>query len=395
MADTSELLVALLQQDVVSVPQALLALKRQKKRPEVALWRLVAELKDVDSEGIYAMAAELQEYASVHVTSAKPSDDLIEAVRGLFPPHVGKRMLEIGLLPYDFVMNAQQKQHTLVFVSQDPSHPEIRDFLEGLGVEVELRFASGSLISDRLRRALKTAADPEAQQENAAQQTQAQHLQQRNAAKNVQARAAANEREAESVQEEEEREATSFESEPIDPIRDPSPGITSDDLRKLLGTEAEAEKDVLVDEEENDTGLSTYSGDGYSDDNVSLEPPASDIPDDEQAVDDEASEQEPPDGEPALGRTEWTGGDGASDGPGESPDDKDEAPPPNLDAIKSKDRVVAMLLRKQIIVPEDVQRAQARQKKEGLKDALWRVIAGVSGVDRDTLVRPIQTFSKR
>ena len=370
-----KIVVALLQEDVISVPQALLALQRQKKRTDTALWRLIAEMKDVDSEVVFSHAAQLQGFETAHITAARPSDELIEAVRGLFAPHVGKQMQEMGLLPFDFVMDAQQKRHTLVFASNDPGSPDIQAFIEGLGAEVELRFAPASLIADRLRRTQHAATDSaeerESEEARLRKEAAARELEQRTA----EARRLAKEHQAD--------EPVSHDDEPVH-VDDQTPGLTSDDLRKLLGTEAQPEEEVLVDEGLDGNTPHTFNGDGFSEDHppedehtTDLEPPR--IQEDGAAGD-----------APELQLTDWTGGKqngNGKDGDRKEPPADDKAPqePVNIDAIKSKDRVVAMLLKKSIITPAQVEHAQRRQKKERIKDALWRTIASESGADRDAI----------
>ncbi|HET6569470.1 MAG TPA: GspE/PulE family protein, partial [Rhodothermales bacterium] len=61
------------------------------------------------------------------------------------------------------------------------------------------------------------------------------------------------------------------------------------------------------------------------------------------------------------------------------------AEPINLDAIKSKDRVVAMLLRKEIVTAKQVQDAQQLLKTQKSKETLWRMLTQVGGVDREAV----------
>ncbi len=52
---------------------------------------------------------------------------------------------------------------------------------------------------------------------------------------------------------------------------------------------------------------------------------------------------------------------------------------------QARDRVVAMLLRKQIVHPDQVDAAHEASKAEGSKEALWRAISNLDGVDRDAI----------
>src|SRR5690606_17928713 len=68
----------------------------------------------------------------------------------------------------------------------------------------------------------------------------------------------------------------------------------------------------------------------------------------------------------------------------EEPDDELDS---DLDEIKSKDRVVAILLRKKQVQPIHVKRAFKKQKEDRIKDSLWRVLARINGVDREAIFR--------
>ncbi|HEX7071211.1 MAG TPA: hypothetical protein VF190_10410, partial [Rhodothermales bacterium] len=361
-----KIVVALLQEDVISVPQALLALQRQKRRTDTALWRIVAEMKDVDSEVVFAHAAKLQGFETAHITPARPSDELIEAVQGLFAPHVARAMTEMGLLPYDFVLDAQQKRHTLVFACNDPGSADVRAFIDGLGAEVELRFAPTSVIAERMQRKARHAHDAEAAREEEI------HLRDE-AARELERKA----EEASRISARRAEEAQAEWHEEADGSDDDRPTLSSDDLRKLLGTQPAPDHEVLVDQSTGHNPPTTFNGDGYSD----QLPPS----DPEQPADEPPRLQE--DGHagdaPELRLTDWTGG--QDNGKHPQPEEAASAEPVNLDSIRSKDRVVAMLLKKSIIVPDQVERAQRKQKKEKLKEPLWRLIAMESGADRDAI----------
>ena len=57
----------------------------------------------------------------------------------------------------------------------------------------------------------------------------------------------------------------------------------------------------------------------------------------------------------------------------------------DLDKIRAKDRVVAMLLRKDIVSPREIKRAQQKQQQEELKEPLWRVLTLIDDVNRTAI----------
>ena len=57
----------------------------------------------------------------------------------------------------------------------------------------------------------------------------------------------------------------------------------------------------------------------------------------------------------------------------------------DLDSIKTKDRVVGLLLRKQVVTMSQVYEAQKIKERESLKEALWRILVDLNGVDKDAI----------
>ena len=71
----------------------------------------------------------------------------------------------------------------------------------------------------------------------------------------------------------------------------------------------------------------------------------------------------------------------------EQPAQEREEPPPkvpnvDLEKITSRDRVVAMLLKQNIVEPDEVKIAYARQQKEKSKEPVWRMLATTSNTSR-------------
>ncbi|HMB92425.1 MAG TPA: ATPase, T2SS/T4P/T4SS family [Rhodothermales bacterium] len=75
----------------------------------------------------------------------------------------------------------------------------------------------------------------------------------------------------------------------------------------------------------------------------------------------------------------------------DAPKEPEKAEPapkiPNVDLekITSRDRVVAMLLKKNIVEPDEVKIAYARQQKEKSKDPVWRMLATTSNASRQQI----------
>ena len=55
------------------------------------------------------------------------------------------------------------------------------------------------------------------------------------------------------------------------------------------------------------------------------------------------------------------------------------------ESFKTKDRVVGLLLKKQVVTMGQVYEAQKIKEREGQKEALWRILAEMNGVDNDAI----------
>ena len=57
----------------------------------------------------------------------------------------------------------------------------------------------------------------------------------------------------------------------------------------------------------------------------------------------------------------------------------------DLDSLRTKDRVVGLLLKKQVITMSQVYEAQKIKEREGLKETLWRILVEMNGVEKDAI----------
>ena len=56
-----------------------------------------------------------------------------------------------------------------------------------------------------------------------------------------------------------------------------------------------------------------------------------------------------------------------------------------LEALRSKDRVVSILLKRQLVTMSQVYEAQKIKEREDLKETLWRILVDMNGVNRDAI----------
>ncbi|HET6569396.1 MAG TPA: hypothetical protein VFG50_15620, partial [Rhodothermales bacterium] len=168
-----KVVVALLKDELVDVPQALLALNKHQQQSDSVLWRVLADAPDVDRNAVFAAAAQVGGYAGVDLSGDAPSTELVAAVLGLFPPAVGAEMFRMGLLPYAFAVDPNSQKHTLTLATHDPSHPEVTAFVRKLPVKVELRYAPAGEVR---RHAQRLQASGGAEQAPAHVEQTAEHV---------------------------------------------------------------------------------------------------------------------------------------------------------------------------------------------------------------------------
>ena len=368
----------LLQEGIVSMPQALMAVRRQTGEPTQELWRTLLDMPGIDRDAIFAEAARVQGFNAAHLSPKKPTADLVEAVRGLFPPAVADEMPRLSLLPYEFVMDPATRSHKLVFATHDPSNPRVREFTAGLGLEVELRYAPEAAIAERLgaaASALQKAAEDKAAEDKAARAAAAQAAAQAAAAQAA-AKPPAPKPPAPAALENPwaEHAGDGAAEEPTPEVR-PRPalspsGLTFNDLARLVDAAA-PEQGVAVEA----APPVARTGDEQADKGADRSGHAEHTGSEESAADAEAGGPPPPADAPPAD-------------PGLPPEPETDPEPPDpalLESIQAKDRVVAMLLRKQIVTAQQVKDAQGRQTKDRGKEALWRILVEASGVDKEAV----------
>ncbi len=370
----------LLQEDLISMPQALIALRQQKHQPGAALWRVLAGMTGIDRDAVFAEAAGVQGFETAHISEMKPSGELVEAVQGLFAPAIGEEMFRLSLLPYEFALDPATRHHTLVFATHDPSHPAIAAFIRKLNLHVELRYASESVVMDRINRVLRKEAElPEQQAAEASTGGKKQQEKQQEPPPVAREKTLQREQEAEAELDFDLAAEGFFEpgQSPLQPG-----GLSYEDLLRAIQTDVQPGEDVLIEDRIEPARPEVMGGDGQIDLTTGYAGA--------ERGEAEAPEKGGASGDPpALQRTDWTGNPGSGDPPPD-PKEKKQDPPANIDLAaleqaRSKDRVVAMLLRKEIVAPEQVIEAQQKQKKENAKEALWRVLAQLPDIDREAV----------
>ncbi len=287
------------------------------------VWRVLLTMDGVDRAKTYEIAARVQGYPLAEL-GAHPKDEFVQAVLGLMTPDVLERVARLGLLPYRFGFDAQTRAQRLVLATHDPSDAEVIETVRMLGGNVELCYADEREVRRRLDRAMRPMGDGSPSGSAAEVSINANRL----PGETASARST---------------DAPSGTVQPA-PRRTPvpapdAPPTPSWEKVKPSGSAASFEASAPA----------------------PLPQPPPDVP----------SLQATP---PITPPPEFSGDGAASAAPSAVPS-----------PTHARDRVVAMLLRKQIVHPDQVDAAHEALKADGSKEALWRAISKLDGVDRDAI----------
>ena len=117
------------------------------------LWRLLTLIPGLDSELILAEAARVFKIEQVSLSSRVVLPMLQNLVNHV-PKSLWDRMMALRLLPLNETEQRSKHRKKLVFVSHDPTHPEVIELLGEMGiVSFELRYAPEHEIVDMMARA--------------------------------------------------------------------------------------------------------------------------------------------------------------------------------------------------------------------------------------------------
>ncbi len=119
------------------------ALWQQEYRGDLktSLWRLLTLVPELDREMILAEAARVYGIEEVCLSSRAILPVLKNLAKHV-PAPVWEKMMALRVLPLTETVQKYSHRKQLVFVSHDPTHPEVKDLLEELGVDAfELRYA--------------------------------------------------------------------------------------------------------------------------------------------------------------------------------------------------------------------------------------------------------------
>ena len=419
-----KVVIALLRRGVIEMEQVAQAIKRRKEafaeagedaeRPP--LWRILTGVEGVDRDAVFEEAARFHGYEAADITKEKPTTVFLQTVFNVFPPPVRRQLLELHLLPYKFSMDEEEVQQCLLIAVHDPLHPSVQQFVDDFALDIELRYAPESIVKRRVE-AVRDVSRAESAQDEADGPRDDQGTSEESAsgAPEVEAEQAPPQKDASKAptafKEPDDVETISFEEAepsslaltspdetdaPIEEMDEGEPLVAElmDDDGPELEPQAETEGPVLEADQaqvqEEDASSSNANVD--LDMNVQVEnnitmPPSeeaeesavdeSEEVEEEAALDEDVSASEADEEEASTPEDEVISSDDASE--------EEEAPSAELQEIIAQDRVVAMLIREDIVSSDQVLKVKAQKDKTGSEEAVWRLLTQRGDVDREAV----------
>ena len=415
----------LLHAGVAGPDQLQLAMERNADQPDTALWRTVAELEGIDRDRVFATVADVHDIASVTIDDQNPADAFLTTVQGLLRDGAGRRLMQQGLLPVEMRMNNDTGNLELVLATHDPTRPAYREAARSLQVPATLYYAPEQAVNHRLEQLqAKGALAPEPEQTTDASPS-SETTNESPPSSGEPASPDASTGSAPASNQAPWHSATPtpasssssgppagnsapwnrLEGEGPDEVESTVPMPSNGAALAEVEEAPEGAMDVQVEEDGSfspqaiantlpehlfsDLDLDVAetlrrARNGMADevfDSINGTAPAGD-----GAAPSDGATAEPP---------EAPGGEapphnGSSDSKAEpdpepEPEPIKEVDPEQIKALRSSDRVVDALLRRDIVTPPQVVQAQTRKDNKGLGDALWRVLADEGDVDREAV----------
>lgn len=112
-----------------------------------ALWRVLADVSSVTKEMVYAEAANVYAFRHAEVGPGRPDHDFVMLTMETIAQDKRDDMLEMLLLPFEHLLDYETGTGRIVFVTPDPTRPEVNSLLHELDLgRFELRYVDESVI---------------------------------------------------------------------------------------------------------------------------------------------------------------------------------------------------------------------------------------------------------
>jgi type IV pilus assembly protein PilB len=134
------------------VEQALQVKRQQNLRDP--LWRVLAELKDVDRDAVYAQAALTYAFRIAPIREREPDADFVRTVMESLPDANRDALIRLNVAPYAYAQEQATGLLKIVFITDDPMRQDLQRTMNALELErLELCYAPREVVSGVLREA--------------------------------------------------------------------------------------------------------------------------------------------------------------------------------------------------------------------------------------------------
>jgi type IV pilus assembly protein PilB len=134
------------------VEQAVQVKRQQGMRDP--LWRVLAELKDVDRNAVYAQAALTYAFRVAPIRERPPDSDFVRTVMESLPDANRDALIRLNAAPYAYAQEQATGLLKIVFITDDPMRQELQRAMNALELErFELCYAPREVVSGVLREA--------------------------------------------------------------------------------------------------------------------------------------------------------------------------------------------------------------------------------------------------
>lgn len=128
-------------------------IQQQPEHRETPLWRVLAQMPEVDTELVYAEAARVYGFEEADIVR-RVALALVEETQRRVDPSVWERLADGPLLPVAEETQPHSHQRRLVFATPDPTRPDVQRLLHQVGfANFELCYASTRQLHELLAEA--------------------------------------------------------------------------------------------------------------------------------------------------------------------------------------------------------------------------------------------------
>ena len=116
----------------------------------VPSWRDLVGVDGVDREAMFAEVANQAQIPRQEIDAYSPPDDLVRSILGLFDEDISSGVLLAGLLPVEILTDPALADFTIALATHDPLRHVSGTMLQELGVTVVLRYAPEDVVRERI-----------------------------------------------------------------------------------------------------------------------------------------------------------------------------------------------------------------------------------------------------